>query len=157
MSPDAILRIAWAFFGTLGYAMLCRLRALDVLLAAAGGALAWACYSLSAAFLGAGVFAYLLAALMAGLYAEVLGAARKRPATVYAVAAVISLVPGGGMFYTLSAALAGDSGRASSLGFETLLVAGLLAAGIAISSVAARLAAEFNQGRRRDPPKAKTG
>jgi uncharacterized membrane protein YjjB (DUF3815 family) len=149
------LKILWALLGTVGYATLCRLKRADVCLAASGGALAWATYSLTFAFLGTGVFSYFLAALCAGLFAEILGAARKRPATVYAVSALIALVPGGGMFYTLSAALNGDSQRASALGFETLLIAGLMAAGIAISSVGARLAAELSGARRAAAEKAK--
>lgn len=141
------IKTLWALLGTLGYAMLCRLRPADILFASFGGALAWASHSLSASA-GAGIFSYLVAAFCAGLYAEILGAARKRPATVYSVAAVITLVPGGGMYYTLSAALSGDGGGAAALGLETLLVAGCLAAGIAFSNVCARLAGQLADARR---------
>jgi uncharacterized membrane protein YjjB (DUF3815 family) len=140
--------IVWALLGTLGYAVITNMKPADAALASLGGALAWASYSAGSELLHFGVFSYLMAALAAGVYAEVLASLRKKPATIYAIPAVISLVPGGGMYYTLSAALSGDGKKAASLGLETLLIAGFMAAGIAISSAIALLLEQWAKARK---------
>ncbi len=144
-----LISIVWALMGTLGYALVSRMRGSDLIIAAFGGAIAWAAYILLSDFTQMGIFAYLAAALAAGSYAELMANLRKKPATIYAIPGVISLVPGGGMYFTLSAALAGEGPRAASLGLETLLIAGMIAAGIAISSASARLAGEWAEHYRR--------
>lgn len=137
---NAALSVLWAALGTLGFAILFNIRPADILIAMLGGALTWAAYRLSLDYFQLGVFSFLSASTLAGIYAETLGFFRKKPATLYSVAAVIALVPGGGMYYCLSAALRGDTAKASQLGVETLLIAGFIAGGIAVASSGANLA-----------------
>lgn len=101
--------------------------------------------------------AYFAAALAVGVFAELSASLRARPATIYAVPAVIPLVPGEGMFATLRAALSGEAGLAPALALKTLTVAGCIAAGIALASSLFRILPLGGRGpegtARRDAPR----
>lgn len=64
----------------------------------------------------------------------VLAAAVRKPATVYLVPGLLPLVPGGGMFRTMRAAVTGDLAEALQLGLSTLTAAGAIALAVALAS-----------------------
>jgi len=88
---------------------------------------------------GSPAFAVFLAALAAGLYSEIIGWLRLRPATVYAIAAILPLVPGGGMYYTMLSTLEGNSTKTVELVMTTLMTAFAIAAGLAIANAVGRM------------------
>lgn len=130
---------AWAGLATAGFAVLFNLRGRDLPLTAACGALGWAVAAPIQAYSGSQPLAYLAASAAIGLAAEAIAVARKRPASVYIYCGILPLVPGGGMYYTMLEYLRGEGSRSLSIGFATLLLAGAIAAGLAISSAASRL------------------
>jgi len=91
---------------------------------------------------------YFAAALVIGLWAEVLAAFRRKPATIYIVTAIFPLVPGGGMYYTMLHSVRGDLWAAILSGYQTLGAAGAIAAGLAVSSALSRLASLRSLARR---------
>lgn len=108
-------------------------------IAALGAALGWAVYMLvSAATLAEAVGLFAAAALI-GLWAEFMAAFLKRPASVYIVCAIIPLVPGSGMYYTMLASVKSQTWSALTAGLGTLQAAGAIAAGLALSGAFARL------------------
>jgi uncharacterized membrane protein YjjB (DUF3815 family) len=131
--------VLWAALGTAACAVLFRVRGRDRPVAALGGALGWAVY-LALRPAGSEGLAFFAAAAAVGLYAELAGRALRQPATVYLVCALLPLVPGGGMYYTMSESLAGNLAGTMSVGFAALSAAGAIAAGVAVSSAVARLA-----------------
>lgn len=137
MSP--LLEPLWAGLGTAGFALLFNLRGRDLPLAAIGGALGWAVSMPVQDWTGSQAFAYLVASMVIGIWAEVVAALRKRPASVYIVCAILPLVPGGGMYYTMLEYVRGNSWNGLATGLATLLAAGAIAVGLAISSAASRL------------------
>jgi uncharacterized membrane protein YjjB (DUF3815 family) len=145
------ISVLWALLATLGFSLLANLRPRDILIATIGGGLTWATYRLGLKVLDLGLFSYFFAATVAGLYAELFALIGKHPATLYSVAAIFSLVPGGGMYYCLSAALKNDSVRAMNLGVETMLIAGFIAGGIALASSIAQLIKRIRQQKRVTP------
>ena len=132
------LELLWAGVATCGFAFLFDLRLRDIPLAAAGAVIGWGLFATIApqASQASGYFA---AAAAIGLWAEILAAFMKRPATVFIVCAIIPLVPGGGMYYTMLESVRGDLWRSLRVGFETLQAAGAIAAGLAVSSAISRL------------------
>ncbi|HOV64896.1 MAG TPA: threonine/serine exporter family protein, partial [Spirochaetia bacterium] len=66
--------------------------------------------------------------------------------TVFIVSAIIPLVPGGGMYYTMMESIRGNIDGALSFGFETVSIAGAIAAGLAIASSLIRLVSKNRQG-----------
>jgi uncharacterized membrane protein YjjB (DUF3815 family) len=119
---------------TLCFTVLFNIRGWKKLLAAAGGALGWGVYLLVMENAGSDILAFFCASLGIGLYAEICAAVSRNPATAFTVCAIIPLVPGSGMYYTMSESIGGDIQGALSSGLKTLLVAGAIAAGIAFSS-----------------------
>lgn len=128
------LKILWACLATAGYALMTRMSPADIAIAALAGALGWAAYAGAGLLFGNDYASYFLAALAVGIFAELSAALRRRPATIYAVPAVIPLVPGAGMFATLRAALSASPAAAPGLALQTLFIAGCIAAGIALAS-----------------------
>ena len=64
---------------------------------------------------------------------------RKCPVTPYLVLTVFPLLPGAGIYYTMSLGLGGSMNAAVAKGFETAGVAGSLAVGILLVSTLFRL------------------
>ncbi|MDA8426883.1 MAG: threonine/serine exporter family protein [Treponema sp.] len=135
----APLEPLWAAVATAGFALLFNLRRRDVPIAALGAALGWAVYMLVSSVTAAQAVGLFAAAAVIGLWAEFVAAFLRRPASVYIVCAIIPLVPGGGMYYTMLASVKGQTWNALTTGLATLQAAGAIAAGLALSGAFARL------------------
>ena len=64
------------------------------------------------------------------IYAEVLARSLKTPATLFVVPAILPLVPGGSLYYTMEIAVHNRMEAARSFGQQTLVAALAIAAGI---------------------------
>jgi uncharacterized membrane protein YjjB (DUF3815 family) len=138
----------WAGLATGGFALLFNLRGKDLPLASLGGALGWAVAAPMQAAGASQATAYLAASVAIGLWAEVIAALRRRPASVYIACGIIPLVPGGGMYYTMLEYVRGNNWNGMATGLSTLLAAGAIAVGLALSSAASRLISLRRLGRR---------
>ena len=99
----------------------------------------WMVYLLCGA-LGCDVYAAnLFAAVFAALYAEIMARVRKCPATPYLVIATIPMLPGAGVYYTMSLGLEGSMMASVAKGLQTIGIAGSLAVGILLASTVFRL------------------
>lgn len=132
---QALHQILYAYLGSLGFALIFGQQfSRRVLPAALGGGLAWAVYLLCEHF-GADVFwASLAAGVFSGLWGEILARIMKAPATVFQAVAVIPLVPGSGLFYTMISILRRDWWDFRHFGSRTLLCALGIAAGLSLVS-----------------------
>ncbi len=129
-----IAPVAYAFIATFGFAILFNIRGFNVVLAAAGGAAGWLAYLLSMSLSGGPIFSFFIASIAVGMYAELTARIRRAPATTFAICAVIPLVPGGGMYYTMFESIQGNTTRSLELGMATLLTAGAIATGLVLVS-----------------------
>lgn len=132
------IELLWAAAATLGFALLFDLRLRDVPLAVVGASLGWGVYAV-ARDAGTGTAAYFAAAAVIGLWAEISAAVVQRPASIYIVCAILPIVPGGGMYQTMLESVRGDLMGSLTVGFQTLMAAGAIAAGLAVSSALSRL------------------
>lgn len=153
MSPSQWLEPLWAGLGTAGFALLFNLRGKDLPLAALGGALGWAVSMPIQAASGSQAFAYFAASMVIGIWAEVVAAVRRRPASVYIICAIIPLVPGAGMYYTMLEYVRGNNWNGLATGLATLLAAGAIAVGLAVSSAVSRLVSLRAIARRLSSPR----
>lgn len=143
---------AWAqalavFVGCCGFAILFNVHGRGSALCVLGGMLTWIIYLLCES---AGFDIYsvnLFAAIFAALYSEVMARLRKCPVTPYLVIAIFPLLPGAGVYYTMSLGLEGSLLEALRKGLETAGVAGSLAVGILLVSTVFR----FLTARRKEP------
>ena len=148
MSWPAWAQAAAVFVGCCGFCILFNVHGRGLVLCIIGGAAAWMVYLLCGA-LGCDVYAAnLFAAVFAALYAEIMARVRKCPATPYLVIAIFPLLPGAGVYYTMSLGLQGEMIEALRKGLETAGIAGSLAVGILLVSTVFRLIYRHAQGAR---------
>jgi len=84
------------------------------------------------------------AAVVSALYSELMARSRKYPVTSYLVISLLPLVPGAGIYYTMSLGLGGDVQAAVHKGLETAGVAGSIAVAILLVSTIFRLVTAQN-------------
>lgn len=115
-----LVQLITAFLGSLGFALIFNLGKKYVVPGSAGGLLCWGAYLL-VDFVSAGVFfSSFVASAVAALYAEVAARFLKVPATVIFVSAIIPLIPGSSLFYTMSYAVSGDAHLFGVYGMNTV-------------------------------------
>jgi uncharacterized membrane protein YjjB (DUF3815 family) len=129
-----IVQVIVGALAALGFSVLFNVRGRKILLAALGGVAGWTIHLLVRRFGGSPVFATFVASVGIGLYAELVAGLGGYPATVFIVSAIIPLIPGGGIYATLSHALHGEIPETVSAGLETLYLSGAIATGVALVS-----------------------
>ena len=107
-------------------------------LCALGSALTWIVYLLCSRA-GFSIYsANFFSEVVAAVYSEGMGRWRKCPVTSYLVISSIPLLPGAGIYYTMSIGLSGSVQAALQKGLETAGIAGSLAVGILLVSTVFR-------------------
>lgn len=111
----------------------------DIVFGAILGALGWMIYRVCQSSAVSEALGYFTGAFAVAACAELLAVILRQPATVFLVPGIIPLVPGGGIFLMMRAAVQGKFSAALSAGYSTLIAAGAIALGIAIASSVARI------------------
>ena len=128
-----IIQLITAFLGSLGFSLLFGMRGKHLIPASLGGVLVWGIYLLLSTMIhGEGFLACLVAAAAAVIYAELLAHLRKCPATLFVIPAILPLVPGSSLYYTMANAVRGNLTDAKLYGSQTLEAALAIAAGISL-------------------------
>lgn len=138
---DVTLQLAAAFFGTLGFGVCFNIRGKKLLLTSLGGVITWALYLLLQSWLKSDILCYFLVSLVMSVYAEILARLLKTPAATFCTTSLIVLVPGSGLYYTISHMLEGDMTRFFSEAGHTLGLAAALSVGIILVTAVSRLLA----------------
>lgn len=139
-------QIITSFLGALGFAILFNVRGRYLFETAIGGMLGWIAYSLFAACLPNEYLAFLAAAMLVTTYSEILARVEKAPTTTFLIAGMIPLVPGKGLYYTMSSAIAADSVGFFAQGMQTFGAAIAIAGGVMAASSLFRVYASFRTG-----------
>ena len=145
---EILIEIAAAAGGSLGFALLFRIKGFRLLLCAAAGAVVWSVYlgvlSIGLNFLVANTIAAMIGTMISEIFARIFHS----PATSFIAPTVIPLIPGGTLFDALQALIAGNMSQAGSLGVRTASIAAVIAAGIYASSVFFRPSSHIAVGRK---------
>ncbi len=122
-----------ALIGTLGFALMFKVSRKQLVWAILGGGVTIVFYLL---FLNFGCF---IANMMAGFammgYCEIVARIRKAPVTVFLSAALVVLVPGGSLYYTISNILSKNTETAIDYGATTATTCLGIIAGISLATV----------------------
>ena len=135
---------AWAqaimiFIAWTGCCFLFNVHGWGSFLCAFGGVVTWMAYLLLRE-LGVGIYGMnFFASVIAAIYSEVMARSRKYPVTSYLVISSIPLLPGAGIYYTMSFGLEGNMQAALQKGLETAGIAGSIAVAILLVSTVFRL------------------
>lgn len=128
------LNAIYAFMATLGFGIVFNLKGKHLAFAALGGSLSWFLYILCIDFRFSIIASLFTASVLGGIYSEILARVLKAPVTVFVICAIIPLVPGSGMYYTMLESIRGNIYGALSSFLSTLSYAGAIAIGILLVS-----------------------
>ena len=98
-----LMQIVMGALGSLGFALLFRVRGRLLIFAFLGGLLSWGTYCLAGNFVGHEALQYLIATTVLTLYAEIFARVLRCPSTILLVTGWIPLIPGGALYYSISA------------------------------------------------------
>ena len=129
----------FAFFSSLGFGILFNIKGNKLFYAGIGGGLSWF-VSIYCETLGLNTTSsFFIASIVFSIYSEIMARILKTPVTTLIICALIPLVPGGGMYYTMYEAINGNIMKSIELGMNTISSAGSLALGIIFVSTLTRL------------------
>lgn len=127
-----IIQVICAVIGSLGFSFIFHLKKDKLLVASVGGGLTWLFYLLVVHRVNGEFAAYFLATVFATFYAELMARVKKAPATIFVITALIPLIPGGSLYYTMEYLMQKDMGMMRSKAAETVMLALAIAMGITI-------------------------
>lgn len=135
-----VLPCLWAFGACLAFAVIFNIHGLGMFICGAGGAFGWLVYLLCSGPLALGdMLAAVLAGVSISAWSEAMARLRKCPVTGYLLVAFFPLVPGGGIYYAMEFAIAGQTRNFGNTLMYTVEFAGALALGVLLVSSAVRM------------------
>ncbi|MGL5379573.1 threonine/serine exporter family protein [Clostridium sp.] len=144
-----IIQTFIAFIATLGFGILFNIKGKNLFFAAFGGALSWFIYLLCLELKFTTISSLFISSLIFSAYSEIFARVLKTPVTTLVICALIPLVPGGGMYYTMYEAITGNINQSLETGLTTLASAGTLALGVIFVSTSTRLIMSAKRRRER--------
>lgn len=132
--------------GTAGFCILFRADLRRMPLSVLGGVLTCAIYLLLNRFWDNLFLVCMCSSMFAMLYAEILARLRKTPSTVYLIPAIITLIPGGALYYTMQNLVMWDAERFIHYGLYTVQTGLGIAVGIiAVAAIFSVINAAFRK------------
>lgn len=119
-----------AFFASLGFGIIFNIKGKNLFFSSIGGGLSWLCYLYSIKNGISPILSFFIASIIFSIYSEICARYLKTPVTTLVICALIPLVPGAGMYYTMYETISGNVSNAVKLGIDTLASAGALALGV---------------------------
>ena len=129
-----IIEVLAAFISSFAFGIVFNIKGKNLFFAALCGALGWFVYKFSLKLEMTDTTSLFLASIALSIYSEIFARILKTPVTTSVIAALIPLVPGGGMYYTMVEAITGDVMKSLEIGIKTIASAGTLALGIILVS-----------------------
>lgn len=135
--------------GTLGFGLMFNMHGRGIPFALLGSAISWPVCVLCMRLGLAEPVAYLLGAAASAIYAEIMARIRKHPATSYLICALVPLIPGSGIYYTMDFIRRGMLAEAYDKGMMTAAIAGSMAVGVLLVSTAFRMGGVWKKTRKK--------
>lgn len=134
-----ILNTLFALLSTLCFGVIFNIRGKKLIFSAVGGGLGWITYLLILDFKLSTTFALFAASIVIAIYSEIMARLLKTPVTIIEISAIIPLVPGNGMYYTMYYSILGETNKSIATGIHTLASAGAIAVGLVLISSISKL------------------
>lgn len=131
---SALIIILSGFVGSLGFSLYFRMTKSKAVYTALGGAVTCIAYVICCHFFQNEFYQNLFPALVATAYSEILARLTKTPSTPYIIISIISLVPGGKLYYTIYYFITNNDELFREYLTVTARIAGGLAVGIILIS-----------------------
>ena len=161
LPPDRIRYSLWVqefacFVACVGFSIMFNIHGKGFYLCTSGGMLTWLIYSLLVMAGFSDVAGYFWASVFAGVYGETMARIRKYPAISYLIVSLVPLIPGSGLYYTMTNAVGGNLGGFANRGIHTVVLTGIMAMGIIMVNASVRLWSTWLQQNRMEKRKAET-
>ena len=130
-----IVQLIVAFLGSIGFALMLKIKGRQVLYAGIGGLVTWGIYLACFEWLGSNFEANLIASVVVAVYAEVMARVNRAPATIFLTAAAVPLIPGGRLYYTMYGLVSEDKAMFAENGTAAITIALAISLGFVIVTV----------------------
>ena len=141
----ALIQIITGTIGTLGFGILFNIRGKRLIAATLGGALSWSLFLLLQLFIPSEPVNYFIVSLTTAFYCQLAAIRLKTPTTVFITTALVPLVPGGSLYYTMAYAFDTDMEKFLSRAIYTLQLASALALGIIVAAAIIKIHRRFKR------------
>lgn len=125
--------------GSLGFAFLFNIRGKRLAVATFGGLLSWTLFVIFSYFIKSEPINYFVVSLLMTFFAETMARVMKTPTTTFITTALVPLIPGGSLYYTMAYAFHQDADSFVTRGVVTLSLAAALALGIIFATTLTKL------------------
>ena len=133
----------FAALGCVGFSILFNIHGPGAILCTIGGGLSWLVYRVAGELGCSDIVCYFWSALFASVYSETMARVRKYPAISYLVVSIFPLIPGAGVYYTMTYAVLGQMDQFARQGMHTAAIAGIMAVGILLGSTVFRIYSDW--------------
>ncbi len=123
-----------AGIASLGFAIIFNVPKNKLLGASLCGAIGGLVYDISLTLNNSQSFSLFIASVALAITSEILARIIKCPSTIFSICALIPLVPGGGMYYTMLAIINNDINKALLTGIDTIIQACAIVIGVILVS-----------------------
>lgn len=124
---------------TLSFGIMFNIGRKNLLFASLGGGISWFMYRLLSSYNLSLYTVFFISAIVFSIYSEICARIFKSPVTTFIICALIPLVPGSGMYYTMHEAIKGNFDASINMLMSTISSAGCLALGILFVSTVTRI------------------
>lgn len=128
------LELIYAFFATLFFSIIFNLKGKNIIYASLCGAIGWFTFLLCKEFRYPMTTSFFIAAITITIYSELAAKILKTTVTTTLIPALIPLVPGGGIYYTMYYLVTSEFLASRAKGIETLSLTVALSVGIFLVS-----------------------
>ena len=139
MTMTQFIQILAGGVGSMGFAFLFNIRGKRLLVATCGGLLSWFLFVILSYIIQTEAISYFIVSLLISLFAEVMARVMKTPTTTFITTALVPLIPGGSLYYTMAYAFQQNGESFVKKGVSTLALAAALALGIIIATTLTKL------------------
>lgn len=140
-----VIQLIAAFVGSLGFAIILKIKGRQIVYAGIGGLVTWGIYLLAYEELASYFLANLIAAVFVAVYAEIMARVNKAPATIFLTAAAVPLIPGGRLYYTMYGLVSEDNTMFAENGTTAIVVALAISLGFVFVAVVNKYVSRIRQ------------
>ena len=130
-----IVQLLAAFAGSLGFAIVLKIKGKQILYAGIGGLVTWWVYLMIFSYAENYFVSNLVAAIFVAFYAEIMARVNRAPATIFLTAAAVPLIPGGRLYYTMYGLVSENEKMFIESGKTAIIIALAISLGFVIVAV----------------------
>lgn len=118
-----IKQFTFAFIATLTFGILFNIKGKKLFYSALGGGISYLFYFVLLSMGYSPISSTFFVSILIGTYGEVMARVIKTPVTIFIISAIIPLVPGGGLYYTMYYTISENYSQALKYGMDTFQIA----------------------------------